>query len=151
MTDFTSAPCRGALHLFFDEDDFTEARAVCATCPRWMRQACYRQGVIPNTPRSEAAGVFGGYPEHQRRVMRADFRVPIIFGVHDPSTNREPLADKVQRALDNPRRPFVKPSATVARLEAELVGRPYVCECGDGFVTAYGLRVHRGLVHRVAS
>ena len=42
-------------------------------------------------------------------------------------------------------------TARLARLSAEVVGKPYSCEvCGKGFATPGGVDVHVGMKHRAA-
>ena len=109
MTWLDDAPCRGQLDLMFDDTRLLEALAVCANCPRWRRQACYRDAKAHEYgTRDFTHGVAGGIPAHQRERLRADFRVPIIPGVFVAGTNRTdpvvPLA-----ALNAPKPPVKRP------------------------------------------
>jgi hypothetical protein len=76
---------------------------VCAGCARWVRQECYREAKAHEN-RDDCFLTFGGIPAHQRRYLRHDFRVPLVPGHFDPTTNRD-LDAKRLKALNNPQEP----------------------------------------------
>ncbi len=147
------AACAGMGPEVFHAVDPRPAIEVCAGCPRWVRQACYRD-VKGWERRDYAAGVSGGIPAHVRGKLLESYRVPLIVG-HPSQADRDASTTQ-QRQVAYPRPPHKSDAAKaetarLARLSAEVVGKPYSCEvCGKGFATPGGVDVHVGMKHRAA-
>jgi len=134
--------------LHHDPKRTAEALAVCATCPRWVRQSCFRY-VIAHEVRSKPEGVWGGLTGQARAKVRDDWRAPLSMAHPDPTRNRAQPANVATVA------PELAPQRIRDRgRTARALGLPldHECpDCGGLFVSPHAVRSHAGKAHRVAS
>jgi len=134
----------------FHAVDPRPAIEVCAGCPRWVRQACYRDAKA-NEVRDATAGVYGGTAAHVRAKLTEGYRVPLMVGVL--STADRDATPAQQRSVAYPRHPHKAMSRAerlAERLAAEVVGMHYGCpDCPKVFSSAAGLEVHIGMKHEI--
>mgnify|MGYP001190457752 FL=1 len=145
------AACAGMGPEVFHAVDPRPAIDVCAGCPRWVRQACYRDAKA-NEVRDATAGVYGGVAAHVRAKLTEGYRVPLMVGVL--STADRDATPAQQRSVAYPRPPhkaMFRAERLAERLAAEVVGMHYGCpDCPKVFSSAAGLEVHIGMKHQAA-
>lgn len=146
------AACAGMGPEVFHAVDPRPAIEVCAGCPRWVRQACYRDAKA-NEVRDATAGVYGGVAAHVRAKLTEGYRVPLMVGVL--STADRDATPAQQRSVAYPRPPHKAMSRAerlAERLAAEddLLGHGWeVIDGKAGRGAGYSVRSDNGRRERL--